>query len=231
MIEHVQFGSRKIEFQLSFVDRKTLGITITPNIDVLVKAPFGASIEKVKKTVKKKAPWIIKQQGFFLTFHPKTPPRKYVSGETHLYMGRQFRLKVIIGKRNEARYKGRFIEVITKDKSKAKNLLKRWYREKAKIKFAEIAESFIQRFKKYNVEPSGLYILEMSTRWGSCTPNGKIILNPELVKAPRPCIEYVIVHELCHLIYRDHTQKFIDLQTKEMPDWERWKEKLERLLA
>jgi predicted SprT family Zn-dependent metalloprotease len=71
----------------------------------------------------------------------------------------------------------------------------------------------------------------MPTRWGSCTPKGKIILNPELIKAPKGCIEYVIIHELCHLIHHDHTQKFLDLQTKEMKDWEKWKMKLEKLLA
>ena len=74
-------------------------------------------------------------------------------------------------------------------------------------------------------------IREMPTRWGSCTAKGKIILNPELIKAPKVCIEYVIIHELCHLIYHDHTQKFLDLQTTEMPDWEKWKLKLEKLLA
>ncbi|MBL0049307.1 MAG: M48 family metallopeptidase [Bacteroidetes bacterium] len=71
----------------------------------------------------------------------------------------------------------------------------------------------------------------MSKRWGSCTPKGKIILNPELLKAPTACIEYVILHELCHLVYNEHTQKFIDLQTKEMPDWVKWKNKLENMLA
>lgn len=110
-------------------------------------------------------------------------------------------------------------------------MAKQWYRKKAKIKFAEIAEPLIQKFKKYNIEITGLYIQDMPTRWGSCTPKGKIILNPELMKAPKPCIEYVIIHELCHLVYHDHTKKFIDLQTKEMPDWKKWKNKLKRLLA
>ena len=73
--------------------------------------------------------------------------------------------------------------------------------------------------------------MKLEKRWGSCTPKGKIILNPELIKAPKGCIEYVIIHELCHLIHHDHTQKFIDLQTKEMKDWEKWKMKLEKLLA
>jgi predicted metal-dependent hydrolase len=71
----------------------------------------------------------------------------------------------------------------------------------------------------------------MPKRWGSCTAKGKIILNPELIKAPKGSIEYVITHELCHLIHHDHTQKFFELQAKEMKDWERWKLKLESLLA
>ena len=230
-MEHIQFGSKKIDFHLSYVNRKTLGITITPDMEVMVKAPVSTPLSKIQEIVKKRAPWIIKQQSFFLTFHPKTPARKYVSGESHLYLGRQYMMKVSLGKKNEVKYKGRLIEVITKDKAKAKLLVKEWYRAKAKDKFAEIAEPHIQRFTKYKVEPKGLYIQEMKNRWGSCTPKGKIILNPELIKAPKRCIEYVIIHELCHLIHHDHTQKFIDLQTKEMPDWEKWKNKLELLLA
>jgi hypothetical protein len=108
--------------------------------------------------------------------------------------------------------------------------MKEWYRAHAKIKFAEFAEPIIERFKKRGVEPRSLYIQEMNNRWGSCTNNGKIILNIELIKAPRPCIEYVITHELCHLVHRDHTEQFFKLLTAEMPDWQKWKEKLERVL-
>lgn len=71
----------------------------------------------------------------------------------------------------------------------------------------------------------------MLSRWGSCTQNGKIILNPELIKGPKGYIKYVIMHELCHLIHHDHTQKFIDLQTLEMKDREKWKTKLEKMLV
>ena len=143
----------------------------------------------------------------------------------------QCRLQVTIGNKNEVKYKGRIIEVITKNKINVGELLKQWYRDKAKDKFFALAEPYIQRFKKYNVAPKEIVIQDMPTRWGSCTAKGKIILNPELIKAPKHCIEYVIIHELCHLVHRDHTQKFIALQTKEMPDWEKWKGKLEMLLA
>lgn len=230
-MEFIQFGSKRIDFHLKYSTRKTLGITITPGMEVLVNAPANAPLLKIKQIIRKKAPWIIKQQGYFLSFHPKTPVRKYISGETHLYLGRACKLKVTLAKKNEVRYKGRTIEIKTKNKNRAKVLMNQWYKEKAKQKFAEIAEPLIQRFKKHKVEPKGIYIQEMKTRWGSCTPKGKIILNPELIKAPKPCIEYVIVHELCHLVHHNHTQKFLDLQKKEMPNWAKWKGKLEKLLA
>jgi len=229
--QQLTFGSKTIEYQVIFSDRTTLGITVDPEMEVLVKAPVGTNLEKIAEKVRKKAPWILKQQNYFLGFYPKITQRKYVSGESHFYMGRQYLLKVTPAQKPEVKYKGKTIEVFTTDNSKAEELLQSWYREKAKIKFSEIAEPIIQRFKKYNVEPKALYIQEMSKRWGSCTPKGKIILNPELIKAPKACIEYVITHEMCHLIHHDHTQKFIDLQTKEMPDWEKWKDKLEKLLA
>ncbi|NQW75877.1 MAG: M48 family metallopeptidase, partial [Cytophagales bacterium] len=135
------------------------------------------------------------------------------------------------GKEESVKLKGKFIEVTASEKSRAKDLLKDWYLQNAQIKFHAFAAPLIDKFKKHKVEPSSVVILEMPTRWGSCTPKGKIILNPELIKAPKGCIEYVIIHELCHLIHLDHTQKFLDLQTREMNDWEKWKMKLEKLLA
>lgn len=231
MMASIQFGSRQIDFQIEYSDRKTLGITVTPDMDVLVKAPIDSTISKIEEKLKKKAPWIIKQQSFFLAYHPKTTERKYISGETHLYLGKQYLLKVEDNEKESVKLKGKFIEVKTRDKTKVKQLVNNWYLEHARSKFHSTAQPLIEKFKKYKVEPSSIVLQEMPTRWGSCTPKGKIILNPELIKAPKGCIEYVIVHELCHLIHHDHTQKFIDLQTKEMKDWEKWKTKLERLLA
>lgn len=231
MMASIQFGSKQIDYQIEYTDRKTLGITVTPDMQVLVKAPRSSSLDKILEKLKKKAPWIIKQQGFFLAYHPKTPERKYLSGETHLYLGRQYLLKVEVSNIESVKLKGKFFEVKTPDKSNVKRLVNTWYIEHAKSKFHEIALPLIERFKKYKVEPSSIVIRDMPTRWGSCTPKGKIILNPELIKAPKACIEYVIIHELCHLIHHDHTQKFFDLQTKEMKDWEKWKVKLEKLLA
>ena len=231
MTTHIQFGSKKIDFTLQYSGRKTLGISVNPGMSVLVKAPSGVSLEKIKAIVKKKAHWILKQQNFFLAFHPKAPAKRFVSGESHLYLGRQYKLKVIRGKKNNIHFNARELLVHIKARSSAKSILNSWYKERAKMKFPEIAEPLIERFKKYKVEPKSIYLQEMNLRWGSCTPKGKIILNPELIKAPKACVEYVIIHELCHLVHKNHTAKFFELQKKEMPDWEKWKNKLEYLLA
>ncbi len=231
MALRIQFGSKQINFKLRFSNRKSLGITVTPDSEIIVHAPTEASIEKIKEKVIKKAPWILKQLSYFLSFDPKTPPRKFIGGETHLYLGRQYRLKIIRGKKDTVKLQGKFIEVITDEKMKVKRLVENWYVRNARNRFQIYADPFIERFIKYNVEPLEIVLRKMPSRWGSCTPTGKVILNPDLIKASKGCIEYVIIHELCHLVHRNHTKIFIDLQTKEMPDWTKWKTKLEKLLA
>lgn len=231
MRSHIQFGSSRIDFDLDFSERKSLGITVTPELNVLVKAPTNTSLPVVQARIRKRAPWIIKQKSFFLSFHPKTPPRRFVSGETHLYLGRQCRLKIEDSAVESVKLKGQFIVVGTPDRTRVKKLVLEWYTKHARSKFQSVSAPLIERFKKYGVAPTELVLREMPTRWGSCTPKGKIILNPELIKAPKGCIEYVIIHELCHLVHHNHTQRFLDLQFREMPTWEKWKSKLEKLLA
>jgi len=230
MEDMIDYGTSEIAFNVQYSNRKTLTIAVFPNGSVTVKAPDDTSIEAIKNKVHKRASWIIKQQQYFKSFGERTPERKFISGESHLYLGRQYLLRVTIGKPDCIKYKGRYFEIVCSSKSKAKDLMNDWYRIHAKIKFAEIAEPIIQRFQRYNVKPTAIYIQEMNNRWGSCTNSRKIILNTELIKAARPCIEYVITHELCHLIHRNHTKAFYELLSVEMPDWERWKNKLEQTL-
>ena len=224
------FGSHEIVFRVKFANRKTLGIKVYPAGNVEVLAPIDTTIAAIEQRVYRRAQWILRQQNYFKELGERSPDKRFISGESHYYLGRQFLLRVEEGKPNSVRYKGRYFEVICTSKSKAKELMKEWYRIHAKCKFAEYAEPIIARFEKYGVTPTSLYIQEMENRWGSCTTKGKIILNTRLIMAPRPCIEYVITHELCHLLHPDHTKAFWGLLQKEMPDWERWKNKLERFM-
>lgn len=231
MRDSIQFGSKVIEYEVSFSDRKTLGITVTPHSDVLVKAPLATHREKIQQVLRKRGAWIIKQQSYFLSFQPRLTERKYVSGETHLYLGRQYRLMIHEANQDSVKLLHGEIRVETTEKEKVKSLMKNWYLKLAREKFEQIASEVLLRFKAEGVSPEALVIRDMALRWGSCTPKGKIILNPELIKAPKGCIEYVIVHELCHLVHPDHSPAFFRLQSRYMPDWEKWKEKLERMMA
>jgi predicted metal-dependent hydrolase len=230
-VQSFVFGSKQIEYELSFQERKTLGIKVFPDCSVKVIAPEETLQEKIQLKLREKAPWILKQQAEFLSYYPLTPARKYISGETHLYLGRQYTLRVISSETNEIKLlKGQFI-VYRNEKTSAKSLMSKWYREKAEFHFIEIFEKALGLFRTHGIEKPELSLRQMSNRWGSCTAKGKVILNPELIKAPKTCIEYVIIHELCHLIHHNHTRSFYALQESIMPDWKKWKERLEMLLT
>lgn len=223
----LKFGSKEISYELSFQDRKTLGIRVYPNCKVKVIAPFDTPEEKLYSKLREKAPWIIKQQLDFLSYHPLTPPREYVNGETHLYLGRQYKLRIERSDNNEVKlFRGRLL-VFKKDNSEAEGLVTEWYRQKAHIHFKDTLKKVLPLFSKYEIPEPELQIRQMPTRWGSCTPKGKVILNPELIKASKGSIEYVIIHELCHLIHHNHTRAFYELQESMMPDWKKWKEQLD----
>lgn len=231
MLRSLTYGSEKIVYALYFRERKTLGITVNPDGSTLVNAPIGSSLEKIEGKVRKRAAWILRQQDHFLSFEPRNTIRKFVSGESHLYLGRQYQLLIVNSNEEKVKHTGVNIEIRTKDNNKAEKLLESWYLDKSKIWFNNIAQPLIEHFKKYEVAPNKLEIRKMQNRWGSCSTKGRILLNPELIKAPKACIEYVIIHELCHLVHRDHTQAFFELQQKEFPEWKKWKRKLETLLA
>lgn len=242
MSEHqrriLHFGSKSIDYELSFQERKTLGVKVYPDCSVKVLAPDNSSQESIDTKLRKKAPWIIRQQIDFLAYHPLTPPRRFVSGETHLYLGKQYRLLIDDNpsqKQGSVKLKKGRIAIYSQNSDPliVASFLKKWYREKAEQWFDQLLTESLSRFKgkhRLPTKPTKAHIQKMSSRWGSCTPKGKIILNPELIKAPKPSIEYVIVHELCHLIHYNHNQKFFKLQDEVMPGWRKWKERLEMTL-
>ena len=233
MQHQIQFGSRYIEFTVYFRERKTLGIKVKPDGEIEVLAPLTAGEEKIFAKVRLKAPWILKQIDYFNSYKPLTPPRRFINGETHLYMGRQYRLKIVPDKEDKVKaFRGQLL-MHSRDPRPEKLELRlgQWYKQKALVVFYEILQGVLPKFKRYGIPEPTLTIRTMSKRWGSCTKDGQIILNLELAKTPKGCIEYVIIHELCHLIYHNHTRAFKDLLGTMLPDWRKWKDRLEGSLA
>lgn len=230
----VKYGSQQIEFQLKYSNRKTLGITVKPDLSVIVAAPISASLQTIREKTLKKAYWIIKNQNYFENFHPLTPPRKYLNGESHLYLGRHYRLKIRKSLRSEVKIGSGFMIVGLNnhfDKSAVQKTIESWYRERAEIIFNKILTDLHPVLEKNQIPNKPLSIRFMKSRWGSCTASKRIIINTNLIKAPKKCIEYVIIHEMCHLKQPNHGKAFYNLQSKLMPDWEYWKNKLELIMS
>jgi len=227
----VQFGRKQIEYQLRYASRKTLAIDVHPDLSVVVTAPIGSTDESVVKKIEKRAAWIIKQQRFFENYLPTLPPRRYVSGESHRYLGRQYRLRVHKADADSVKMSRGQINVglidMTK-KDRVKQLVTKWFRVRAEAVFGERFTTWAQKAERHGIQADTFQILKMKNRWGSCTSEGHILLNPDLIIAPLRCIEYVIAHELCHLKEHNHGSRFYRLLHTLMPDWEGRREQLNR---
>jgi predicted metal-dependent hydrolase len=231
--EHsISYGQRIISFVLKFTARKTLAITVNPDLSVLVTAPQGKEIDAIKAKVKKRANWILKQQEYFKTFLPTTPPRQFVSGETHYYLGKQYRLKVTESNEENIKLKNGYIIISVQNKSdpiQVKSVFEKWLISRGQMHFQKSLEKCLEKFKRYEMQAPKIQIRKMSKRWGSFGRRGVVYLNPELIKSPSYCIDYVITHELCHLIFPNHSRQFYELLGRIMPDWEQRKLKLEKI--
>jgi predicted metal-dependent hydrolase len=225
----IQFGRLKIPYSLTFSARKHLKISVFPDAFVDVDAPENRSIAEVERALKKRARWIIRQQAHFERFQPLPAPRRYVSGETHRYLGRQYRLRIRQGSSLEVKLVGRFLWVSIAPRSEPvliATAVQSWYREHAGAVFERRLKVCYERAKQYDLPLPILRIRKMKTRWGSCGKNDTIILNPELIRLPTPCIDYVITHELCHLRVHNHNRDFYALLARCMPDWMSRRERL-----
>ena len=231
----IQYGQTTIAFRLEHRDRETLEIAVEPDATVSVAAPIGTSLDDVFARVKKRAAWIRRQQKYFSQFLPKTPDRQYVSGETHLYLGRQYRLKVRPHVQKGVTMERGFILVQShrpECRIQTRDQVQQWFRDKATARFSERLEASLALFPSPETyRPNDLMIRSLRMRWGSMSPKRNLLLNWRLIQAPVDAIDYVITHELCHIDEPHHGPGFYELLEKVMPDWEQRKMTLERILA
>ena len=185
---HVVYGKHRIDFAVVRRRRKTLEIAVEPDASVVVAAPLDAPIEAIAEKVRKRAAWIRGQQRFFSQFMPRTPERRYLAGETHLYLGRQYRLKVVRRGRPGVEMVRGFIIVHSREPDRpevTRRLVDNWYRKQARAKFAERLEASLARFPDPAAfRPRGLIVRRMEKRWGSLSPSGRLLLNRRLIEAP-----------------------------------------------
>lgn len=227
------YAGESIPFYLRRSKRKSLEIAVHPDGSVVVKAPLGIDETLVEGFVYKRVRWIRRQLRYFAQFEPRTPKRRFVGGESHLYLGRQYRLKIRLSATDEILLKRGFfyIQAVDDEPEHIAMLLEAWYRSKAAIHFPQVLDECWQHFSKKGAAKPSLKIRKMKTRWGSFSSKGGITLNLELIKAPRACIEYVVIHELCHVFHLNHGTEFYNLLEHFLPDWIKRKHQLESALA
>ncbi|PPC99391.1 MAG: metal-dependent hydrolase [Hyphomicrobium sp.] len=226
------YGDERIDYDVLFSKerRGKIAIHVHPDASVQVDAPEGEALAKIHKAVLKRARWIGRHVNDAKDRRRHVLPRAYVSGETHFYLGRRYALKVhgANGSSHGVKFYRGAIHVTSpgKNAGEIKKQLRSWYRERATAVFAQRFEELSGRIVWLRAEPKWR-LVAMKTQWGSCSPQGAILLNPHLIKAPRECIDYVILHELCHLREHNHSQRYYRLLSQLMPRWKSVKARLD----
>lgn len=234
MRRFITYGEERIGFSIRFSARSSgrVAIHVAPDGTVAVDAPENADPDKIVAAVRRRVRWIWQRLRAAQERARHVLPRQYVSGESHFYLGKRYVLKVTANAADGESVKllGGRLEVKTRrrDPAKVRALLDAWYRRRAEDVFARRIAQCAAKAPWLKAAP-GFRLLTMRTQWGSCSPKGDLLLNPLLVKAPGPCIDYVILHELCHLKEHNHGARFYRLLGGRLPDWEKWKSELDDL--
>lgn len=207
-------------------------IKVHPDCRVQIAAPENSSNAEVISAAKKRARWIYQQLRDFKAQQQHVIPKRYLSGESHYYLGKRYLLKIEEAPADMQQVKllrGK-IEVFVRRRSseRAQQLLQDWYKAKAKEVFSQRLDAVLEKTLWIKERPP-IRIQTMKKQWGSCSPSGRITLNPHLVKASKECIDYVILHELCHIAEHNHSDRFYRLMSQVMPRWEQTKERLDKM--
>lgn len=230
----IRYGDQEV----SCLVRQTAAVTgririhVYPNGDVEIEAPEDKEADQIRAAAQRRARWIFQHRTAAIAAQRMALPREYVSGETHFYLGRRHKLIVHESNAQPSQVKllrGKLeVTLPVVDKAAVRRRLNAWYSERAAEYLSEKLSEISERLSWTNASPP-FKLMRMRTQWGSCSPEGLVYLNPALIKAPRHCIEYVIIHELCHLVEHNHSKRFFDLLFKQMPAWENAKHELDSL--
>lgn len=229
MTRKFNYGHKQYQYTLMLQKRKALSLTVQPNMKIILKAPSGVTQERIDIFLKRKCMWLNKQLNFFKKYQKIIYKREYISGESFLYLGRQYKLVVKKGDKNKMSLSKGVLRLTTTKKTNNKQynkkILKEWYNHRTEVVFDRRYKEILNNFN-YKFVPK-LVVRKMKKRWGSFLTEKQVILNPRLVQVSTDCVDYVITHELCHMKYKKHNNQFYSLLNSKYPNWEKVKEELE----
>ena len=226
----------EILYNLERKQVRNLNLRVRKDGSVWVSANADVPCGEIDTFVTSKAPYILKALDRFHEMAQYRPQLKqYVGGETFTILGRGLRLQVMQAAKDSISADGVYIHLGVRDLSdteKKRRIVNKFLDQQCKTVFGDVMDALYPLFQKYGVQKPSLRIRDMETRWGSClAKKGIITLNKRLLEAPRHCIEYVVMHELCHLVHPNHSRQFYAFLTMLMPDWKERKQFLDKTAA
>lgn len=223
----VQYGTKELEFKVEFRDRDTMSISVEPPNDILVVAPTGTPEEEIKNIVKSRGKWIVQKLFEFRNIESKKVNREFVNGESFMYLGRNYSLQIYVDETlqndfNVKLFRGKFhVYVKEKNDEVIKYAMESWYREKTE----EQVRNRVKYYQKFfDMKPTAIKVKEQKKRWASCTKDDELLFNWRCAMAKAPALDYIVVHEMCHMYYKNHSQDFWNLLASVMSDYEIRKE-------
>ncbi|MDZ7860596.1 MAG: SprT family zinc-dependent metalloprotease [Candidatus Krumholzibacteriota bacterium] len=206
--------------------RRTASVQVSPQNEVSIIVPDNLAQVKIDNIIRRKSSWIINKIKTNDAVRHPPKPKEYVSGEAFSYLGRNYRLKIARGNPQPVELKnGRFYVYVPDSVKKRDDLIRdalgEWYKSHAKNKLRSRISMYSERV---GVSCRNIKVKNLKSRWGSCSKAGNININWRIIMAPLSIVDYVIVHELCHLKYHNHSKEFWRLLGQILPDYLKRKE-------
>jgi predicted metal-dependent hydrolase len=209
--------------------RKSIGIHVEPSGNLSILVPARTPIERVEQVLRRRLKWIRRKRHEVETLPHPMPPREWVAGETHLYLGRQYRLKLVQSQSERVSLIGGHFVVCVRDRADRETiraLMMMWYREHANSLFTDRVQRLLASTTWLDFLPPRIQVRMLRNRWGSTSRSGRVTFNIDLIKLSLSCIDYVVAHELVHLRIPNHSPSFWRMLERVMPDWRKWQRRL-----
>lgn len=225
----IEVEGKVIPFEVEYRNRKSLEIQVNPEGKVRVLSPFSLSEKELLKHVESKSSWILTKRNDFNKIDLSILEKNIKDGEKFLYLGQSYELKIIRDSIKTTTLSLLENQMILKtssiDQEYLKNFLIQWYKEKGLKKIKERVE-FYQPY--ILVKPTDIVVKEQKRRWGSCTSKGRLLFNWRIIMAPLSVLDYIVVHEMCHLIHMNHGKEFWTCVERILPNYKKEKNWLKR---
>jgi predicted metal-dependent hydrolase len=222
LLDQENYKFEDLEFKVIYSRRRTIGISIRPDSSVIVRVPYRTSEKTIARIVKEKYNWAVKHRDNYRKLENNNLNRSYTNGAIHLFRGNNSILEIEKSAKPFIRFSDSTIQLGIErvdDPMAIKRALYNGYKNEALKLFPDLMNKVLSKHENQGFKPSGLIIRTMKRRWGSCSNKGMITLSTELVKLSDRYIEYVILHELCHLKHHNHGPRFYELLSEVLPDW------------